>query len=87
MAGHPPGERARRLAVLSVELADVTPAPLPPLERTHLRGWLAARSGQCDLSLRFARAWAAKRHVDADAVCALALAADAVCDCELARRL
>lgn len=85
--GHPPGERARRLATLSVELAEVAPAPLKALERAHLAGFLAARAHACDLTLRLAREWAARRRVEGDAVCALALATDAVCDCELAARL
>ncbi len=78
---HAPGERARAFATVSVALAAVEPAPLTPLEREHLAAFLRGRV--CDLSLRGARAWAMKRGVDPDAVCARALELGAVCDCEL----
>jgi hypothetical protein len=77
-----PGERKRRLAALSVALAETTPAEMKPLERAHLAEWLAGDRA-CAGDLARARAWASRRKLDPDAVAARAVLDGAVCDCEL----
>lgn len=81
---HDPAERARRLAVAAVELAEVTPLRPSPLEREHLK---ASLGGPCDGSMAKIRAWARGRKLDPDAVSAWVLETGAVCDCEAARSI
>jgi uncharacterized protein (TIGR00369 family) len=85
MAAHDRGERAHKLAALAVELHQVSPARLSPLEVEHLRSTVAAAG--CDLSLSATRQWARARRLDPDAVAAWALERNAACDCELWRLL